>query len=74
MSAISAIDIALWDIKGKTLSVPVYESSGGKTMDRVRIYAAVKRERDCCLEILPKACGSNEARPAELPMRPAVIN
>ena len=30
MSAISAIDIALWDIKGKALGVPVYELLGGR--------------------------------------------
>ena len=41
MSAISAIDIALWDIKGKALNVPVYELLGGKTRDRVRVYASV---------------------------------
>ena len=41
MSAISAIDIALWDIKGKALNVPVYELLGGKCRDRVRSYEAV---------------------------------
>ena len=41
MSAISAIDIALWDIKGKALGVPVYELLGGKTRDKVRAYASV---------------------------------
>ena len=41
MSAISAIDIALWDIKGKTLGVPVYELLGGKTREKVRVYASV---------------------------------
>lgn len=41
MSAISAIDIALWDIKGKTLGVPVYELLGGRTRDKVRSYGAV---------------------------------
>ncbi len=38
MGAISAIDIALWDIKGKALGVPVYELLGGKVRDRVRVY------------------------------------
>lgn len=41
MSAISAIDIALWDIKGKALGVPVYELLGGKCRDKVRSYAPV---------------------------------
>ena len=41
MSAISAIDIALWDIKGKALNAPVYELLGGKCRDRVRSYAPV---------------------------------
>ena len=41
MSAISAIDIALWDIKGKAYGVPVYELLGGKCRDKVRTYPAV---------------------------------
>ena len=41
MSAISAIDIALWDIKGKALGVPVYQLLGGKTREKVRAYASV---------------------------------
>ena len=39
MSAISAIDLALWDIKGQALGVPVYELIGGKVRDRVPLYA-----------------------------------
>ena len=39
LSAISAIDIALWDILGKSLNVPAYQLLGGKTRDRVRTYA-----------------------------------
>jgi galactonate dehydratase len=39
--ALSAVDIALWDIKGKRLGVPIYELMGGKTRDRVRCYMHV---------------------------------
>lgn len=39
MSAISGIEQALWDIKGKALGVPVYELLGGSVRDRMRIYA-----------------------------------
>ncbi|HUO30093.1 MAG TPA: galactonate dehydratase [Bryobacteraceae bacterium] len=38
-SALSGVDQALWDIKGKALGVPVYELLGGPTRDRVRVYA-----------------------------------
>ena len=38
-AAISAIEQALWDIKGKALGVPVYELLGGKFRDEVRVYA-----------------------------------
>jgi galactonate dehydratase len=38
MSAISAIDQALWDINGKILNVPVYQLLGGRVRDKVRMY------------------------------------
>jgi galactonate dehydratase len=38
-SALSGIDQALWDIKGKALGVPVYELLGGPTRQRIRVYA-----------------------------------
>ncbi|HSH79790.1 MAG TPA: mandelate racemase/muconate lactonizing enzyme family protein [Herpetosiphonaceae bacterium] len=37
-AALSAIDIALWDIKGKSLGVPVYQLMGGLARDRVVCY------------------------------------
>ncbi len=38
MSAISGIDQALWDIKGKALGVPVYELLGGAVRDKMKMY------------------------------------
>ena len=38
MSAISGIEQALWDIRGKVLNMPVYNLLGGKVRDRVRMY------------------------------------
>lgn len=40
-SAIAAIDIALWDIKGKALNVPIYELFGGLVRDKVVCYPHV---------------------------------
>ncbi len=38
LSALSGIDQALWDIKGKEAGKPVYELLGGQVRDRVRVY------------------------------------
>lgn len=37
-AAISGIDIALWDLKGKAYGVPIYELLGGRTREKIRIY------------------------------------
>lgn len=39
ITALTGIEIALWDLKGKALNVPVYELLGGKFRDKVRVYA-----------------------------------
>ena len=38
MSALSAIDIALWDIFGKAVGLPIWQLLGGKARDEVRVY------------------------------------
>ena len=61
ITALTGIEIALWDLKGKALGVPVYELMGGKFRDRIRVYAdcevspsldldETKREVDAILE------------------------
>jgi galactonate dehydratase len=38
VTALTAIEIALWDIAGKALGLPVYQLLGGRVRDRVRVY------------------------------------
>ena len=45
MSAISGIDQALWDIKGKMFQAPVYELMGGTCRDKMRVYSWVGGDR-----------------------------
>jgi L-alanine-DL-glutamate epimerase-like enolase superfamily enzyme len=40
MAAISAIDIAIWDLKGKIADVPLYKLLGGKQREKLRCYAS----------------------------------
>jgi galactonate dehydratase len=44
-SAMSGIEQALWDIKGKTLGVPVYDLMGGPVRDKMRVYAWIGGDR-----------------------------
>lgn len=39
ITALTGIEIALWDVKGKALKVPVYELLGGKFRDKIKVYA-----------------------------------
>ena len=56
MSAISGIDQALWDIKGKALGVPVYDLLGGAVREKIRVYAWIGGDRpdDVAKEALAK--------------------
>jgi galactonate dehydratase len=44
-SALSGIDIALWDLKARKLNVPIYELLGGKVRDKLRVYAWIGGDR-----------------------------
>ena len=44
-AAMSGLDIAMWDIKGKAFGVPVYEFLGGKARDRIKVYSWIGGDR-----------------------------
>src|SRR5579863_3451293 len=48
-AAVSAMDIACWDILGKAVGKPVYQLLGGKLRDKVRVFAVVsgRSAREC---------------------------
>lgn len=45
MSAISGIDQALWDIKGKALGQPIHSLLGGQLRDRIKVYSWIGGDR-----------------------------
>ena len=63
LCALSAVEQALWDIKGKALGAPVYELLGGKLRDNVRAYANAwafqKAIDEMTAEDTPESVGEN---------------
>jgi galactonate dehydratase len=45
MSALSGLDQALWDLKGRALNLPVWQMLGGRVRDKIRAYAWIGGDR-----------------------------
>jgi len=76
-SALSGIDQALWDIKGKALGVPVYELLGGPTRHRIRVYAHARSperlKEQVALGFTAFKTGPAKRRPARYLETPAEV-
>lgn len=72
LHAIGALDLALWDIKGKALGVPVYELLGGLARDHIECYStgfprqgSLKETARACVEAGFRAFRTSVADPGE---------
>ena len=63
-AGISAIDIALWDIKGKYYNAPIYELLGGKRREKLRTYAS-QLQFSWGPDIIPQRTPDDYAREAK---------
>ena len=69
-AAVSAIEVALWDIAGKAANLPVYKLLGGPTRDQVRVYAHLGGETPEAI----KMTTASTTRTAGVRRRSAVVS
>ncbi|KAL4781786.1 enolase C-terminal domain-like protein [Aspergillus varians] len=55
MSALSGVDIALWDLKARRLGLPIYQLLGGKLRDKLKVYAWIGGDRPGDVEVQARA-------------------
>jgi galactonate dehydratase len=74
VDALGALDMALWDIKGKALGVPVYDLLGGLTRDHIECYStgfpekgSLKETARACIESGFRAFRTSVAEPGDVP-------
>jgi galactonate dehydratase len=70
MSAISGIDIALWDIAGKAAGLPIHQMLGGACRDRIRMYRSTAGQLPWCVEpgqAYREGAAAGGARPTDAP-------
>lgn len=55
MSALSGVDIALWDLKARRLGLPIYQLLGGKVRSKLKVYAWIGGDRPADVETQARA-------------------
>jgi galactonate dehydratase len=75
-SAISAIEMALWDIKGKELGQPVWQLLGGAARERIRCYAHASPHSESGLRRIEELCkmGYTGIKSGPFPVRGDVVH
>ena len=57
LTAAAGVDLALWDLKGKALNTPIYNLIGGKSRDKIKVYAS-----SLVRDLMPKEEANRVAR------------